>query len=290
MEIFNFRPPEIDDGSYLRIKQIRVVERATSPIVDHNIELTEMAKECSDWYRGKTLIVPREYLSLKLNPDRNNATITLGAFLSIVKSYKPGVFSGHAYAVRELEFTTSYLIHTLSRILVSSRNVFVESLKQLGAFFAAISDPAACALSEHDYSLRLDSRMAALVESFRGISRAFQQRENEIMFGAEKPKVDDEAMALIRDTNARVKRMEARDIKRGGREKSRELQEACFRYWEIGCTKIAVRNSRNGKPRYEDVFTYYKRELTEIGINDSDEFAKQLIRRQKRLSQSASAR
>ena len=35
---------------------------------------------------------------------------------------------------------------------------------------------------------------------------------------------------------------------------------------------------------------YYKRELTEIGINDSDGFAKQLIRRQKRLSQSASAR
>lgn len=74
---------------------------------------------------------------------------------------------------------------------------------------------------------------------------------------------------------------------RGEREKSRELQEACFRYWEIGCNKVAVKNSRNGKPRYEDVFNYYQRELAAIGVKDVGEFSKYLIRRQKRLSQSA---
>lgn len=228
-----------------------------------------------------------DYLSLKLNPDSNNATITLAGFLTTVKTYKPGAFPGHSHAVRQLEFTTCYLIHALSQVISQSQGVFVEALKQLGAFFAAISDPAACALSEHDFFLKLDSRMAALVDAFRGISRAFEQREHEIMFGAEEPKVDDEVMALIHDTNVRVKRIEAHEIKRGEREKSRELQEACFWYWEIGCNKVAVKNSRNGKPRYEDVFNYYQRELAAIGVKDVGEFSKYLIRPQKRLSQSA---
>jgi len=39
------RPTEIDDGAYLRIRQIRPVERAAAPIVDHNIQLTETAPE-----------------------------------------------------------------------------------------------------------------------------------------------------------------------------------------------------------------------------------------------------
>ena len=47
------RPAEIDEGSYLRIRQIRPVERAAAPIVDHNIQLTETAREVRPWYRGE---------------------------------------------------------------------------------------------------------------------------------------------------------------------------------------------------------------------------------------------
>ena len=47
------RPVEIDDGAYLRIRQIRPVERAAAPIVDHNIQLTETAREVRPWYRGE---------------------------------------------------------------------------------------------------------------------------------------------------------------------------------------------------------------------------------------------
>ena len=75
-----------------------------------------------------------DYLSLKLNPDSNNATITLAGFLTTVKTYKPGAFPGHSHAVRQLEFTTCYLIHALSQVLSQSQGVFVEALKQLGAF------------------------------------------------------------------------------------------------------------------------------------------------------------
>ena len=97
-----------------------------------------------------------------------------------------------------------------------------------------------------------------------------------------------ETLALARDTNARVKRIDARGAdRRGGRKEARERQEACFRYWELGLTKEAVRNASNGRPRHEDVFDYYRRELAEIGVKTSEEFKTLLVRRQKRLSQSA---
>ena len=63
----------------------------------------------------------------------------------------------------------------------------------------------------------------------------------------------------------------------------RELLEACYRYWEIGCEKSAVKNACNGRPRYEDVFAYFRRELAEIGVDTCEGFAKLLVRRQKTL-------
>ena len=124
----------------------------------------------------------------------------------------------------------------------------------------------------------------------RGISRAFEQREHEIKFGASGSTMAAETLALARDTNARVRRIDARGAdRRGGRKEARERQEACFRYWELGLTKEAVRNASNGRPRHEDVFDYYRRELAEIGVETSEEFKTLLVRRQKRLSQSAQA-
>ena len=61
------RPTGIDDGAYLRIRQIRPVERAAAPIVDHNIQLTETANEVRPWYRGETRLEPSAYMSILLD-------------------------------------------------------------------------------------------------------------------------------------------------------------------------------------------------------------------------------
>ena len=280
------RPPEIDEGAYLRIRQMRSVERAASQIIDHNIELSELAADSKGWYRGETLVVPMEYMSLKLNPDMNNATDLLAGFVDTVKGFSPGSFPGHCHAVRELEFTTKHLICTLSKIVDGSQSVFVSALRHLGAFFAAISDPACGTMPSHDMNQRLDARLETLLDSFRGIARAFEQREHEIKFNAVANAKAEEALAIVRDTNAVVRRIDVRGVRRGQRAKSKELQDACYRYWEIGNGKSAVKNASDGKPRHEDVFVYFRRELAEIGVETCDEFSKLLVRRQKRLSQS----
>ena len=281
------RLPEIDAGAYLRIRQMRPVERAASPIIDHNVELTELAADSEGWYRGETLVVPMEYMSLKLNPDMNNADELLAGFADTVKEFRPGSFPGHCHAVRELEFTTKYLICTLSKLVDGSQTVFVSALRHLGAFFAAISDPAGGAVSRHDFDQRIDAKLGQLLESFRGISRAFEQREHEIKFKAVVDAKAEETLAVARDTNAVVRRIDARGARRGQRAKARELQDACYRYWEIGVVKQAVKDSINHKVGYSDVFEYFRRELAEIGVETCEEFATLLVRRQKRLSQSA---
>lgn len=81
------RPTEIDDGAYLRIRQIRPVERAAAPIVDHNIQLTETAVDVRPWYRGETRIEPSAYMSILLDPCRNNAVGTLSGFVSTLKAF-----------------------------------------------------------------------------------------------------------------------------------------------------------------------------------------------------------
>lgn len=227
------------------------------------------------------------YMSLKLNPDTNNATALLAGFADTVKGFRPGSFPGHCHAVRELEFTTKHLICTLSGLVDGSQTVFVSALRHLGAFFAAISDPACEAMSNHDLDQRLDARLGTLLESFRGIARAFEQREHEIKFKAVVDAKAEETLAVVRDTNAVVRRIDARDVKRGQRARAREIQDACYRYWEIGCGKPAVKSAGNGRPRHEDVFAYFRRELEEIGIETCDEFSRHIVRRQKRLSQSA---
>lgn len=281
------RLPQIDEGAYLRIRQMRPVERAVSPILDHNIELTELAADSRKWYRGETLVIPREYMSLRLNPDMNNASEHLVQFADTVKGFSPGSFPGHCHVVRELEFTTKHLICTLSGMIDGAETVFASALRHLGLLFAAISDPAGGTMQRHDFDQRIEARLGQLLESFRGISRAFEQREHEIKFRAVVDARAEEALAVARDTNAIVRRIDARSVKRGRRAQMRELQEACYRYWEIGSEKYVVKSACNGRPRYEDVFAYFRRELAELGVDTCEEFAKLLVRRQKRLSQSA---
>ena len=115
------RPTGIDDGAYLRIRQIRPVECAASPVVDHNIQLIETARVLRPWYRGETRAAPKSYMSLLLDPRANSATTKLSDFVATVKAFPPGAFPGHCHAVRELEFTTRYLIATLAGLIDAAR-------------------------------------------------------------------------------------------------------------------------------------------------------------------------
>jgi hypothetical protein len=67
------RPDGIDLGSFLRIRQIRPVERAAAPLIDHNIELIQAVLSVRDWYRGKTAEPPAKYMSLQLDPATNGS-------------------------------------------------------------------------------------------------------------------------------------------------------------------------------------------------------------------------
>ena len=219
------RPAEIDEGSYLRIRQIRPVERAAAPIVDHNIQLVETAQSVRPWYRGETRVEPSAYMSILLDPGRNEAVRLLSAFAATVKAFAPGSFPGHCHAVRELEFTTKHLINTLATLVDAA--AFAHSLKCLGALFAAISDPANTMLSEHDHVQRIDAKLEQLVDSFRGISREFAMREREIVFSAMPGNTDakaDELLAVAKETNAVVK-----DTNATARRSSRARRNECRR-------------------------------------------------------------
>ena len=287
------RPAEIDEGSYLRIRQIRPVECAAAPIVDHNIQLVATAQSVRPWYRGETRVEPSAYMSILLDPGRNEAVRLLSAFAATVKAFAPGSFPGHCHAVRELEFTTKHLINTLATLVDAA--AFAHSLKCLGAFFAAVSDPANTTLQRHDHVQRIDTKLEQLVDSFRGIAREFAMREREIVFSAiprdtdakadELLAVAKETNAVVKDTNATVRRIDARDVKRGKRQREIDRQEKCYALWTAGQCKEGV-IALAGKKRVSrnDVFEYYKRELKAIGVKSADEFIILLKRREKRLS------
>ena len=284
------RPAEIDEGSYLRIRQIRPVECAAAPIVDHNIQLVETAQSVRPWYRGETRVEPSAYMSILLDPGRNEAVRLLGAFAATVKAFAPGSFPGHCHAVRELEFTTKHLINTLATLVDAA--AFAHSLKCLGAFFAAVSDPANTTLQRHDHVQRIDTKLEQLVDSFRGIAREFAMREREIVFSAIPRDTDakaDELLAVAKETNAVVKRIDARDVKRGKRQREIDRQEKCYALWTAGQCKEGV-IALAGKKRVSrnDVFEYYKRELKAIGVKSAAEFARSLHARTQRLSRQTS--
>ena len=249
------------------------MERAAALIIDHNIQLTETAREVRPWYRGETRLEPSAYMSILLDPCRNSAVQFLDGFAATVKAFEPGSFPGHCHAVRELEFTTKHLINTLATLTDAA--AFAHSLRCLGAFFAAISDPANVTLPKHDLVQRVDAKLEQLVDSFRAISREFGMREREIVFRAIPPERDakaDEILAVARDTNAVVKRIDARDVKRGKRQREIDKQEKCWAFWETGRQKIAVKSGVNAKVSHKDVFAYFQRELKAIGVKSEGAF------------------
>ena len=187
--------------------------------------------------------------------------------------------------MRELEFTTKHLLNTLATLTDAA--AFAHPLRCLGAFFAAISDPANSTLPRHDFVQRIDAKLEQLVDSFRMISRVFAMREREIVFRSIPPERDakaDAILAVAKDTNAVVKRIDARDVKRGKRQAEIDRQERCFGYWEAGRRKLAVQNGTNSKVTHEDVFAYFRRELEADGVKSAADFHTLLRRRTKRYS------
>ncbi len=93
-----------------------------------------------------------------------------------------------------------------------------------------------------------------------------------------------EVLDTVRGTNEIVTRIDARDVKRGKRQKEIEKQEKCYTYWELGRQKTTIKSNAKGKVTHNDVFIYYKKELEDIGVMTSEEFSLLLTRRSKRLS------
>ena len=177
-ETFTFdRPETIDDATYSRIVFIRPLETAVQPIIDHNVELISTVRRLRPWYRGEHDGMEPELLSSLLDPDANHACEMLKAFIAIVKRYNPGEFPAHCCKMRELEFTTRYLIHELEKCFDSP--AFTNALTQLGHLEFAWSAPNAGMYSFMDWVTRLDTRLECLIRSFADIAEACRHRERE---------------------------------------------------------------------------------------------------------------
>ena len=213
-ETFTFdRPETIDDATYSRIVFIRPLELAVQPVIDHNMELIGTVRRLRPWYRGEHDAMEPELLSTLLDPDANHACDMLKAFIAIVKRYNPGEFPAHCCKMRELEFTTQYLIHELEKCFDSP--AFTNALTQLGHLEFAWSAPNAGMYSFVDWVTRLDTRLERLIRSFADIAEACRRRErerdSEIAFSALPPatkmdvdKADDDVKRAVRKAKRTV--------------------------------------------------------------------------------------
>ena len=176
--IFTFdRPVTIDDATFSRIVFIRPLEAAVQPIIDHNVELVDAVRRLRPWYRGERNDFNAELLSTLLDPDANHACEMLRAFIAIVKRYNPGEFPAHCCKMRELEFTTRYLIRELGNCFESP--AFTNAVTQLGHLIFAWSAPNTGIYSFTEWVSRLDTRLERLIRSFGDIAEACRRRERE---------------------------------------------------------------------------------------------------------------
>ena len=97
----------------------------------------------------------------------------------------------------------------------------------------------------------------------------------------------DEILSIAKNIAKIVQRLDERGVKRGKRNEAIRMQDECYRYWELGRNKSAIVNATNAKVTYGDVFEYYKREFSALGVRSADELELQLRRRRKRISNHA---
>ena len=289
-ETFTFdRPETIDDATYSRIVFIRPLELAVQPIIDHNMELIGTVRRLRPWYRGEHDAMEPELLSSLLDPDANPACEMLKAFIAIVKRYNPGEFPAHCCKMRELVFTTRYLIRELEKCFDSP--AFTNAVTQLGHLIFTWSAPNAGMYSFFDWVTRLDTRLERLIRSFADIAEACRRRErerdSEIAFSALPPatKMDvDKAAADVKRAVRKAKRAVIKDahtartseadrrvpkgergrqiaavrnLVREAREKGKSmtLRRSCLSVW---------RSIKGGYPSVDALYNYCHRHETEF--------------------------
>ena len=169
------RPASIDDATLARIVFIRPLESVIQPIINHNMQLIEAVRRLAAWYRGKTDARDPEPLSALLNPHINEACDFLRSFVAVATRYNPGEFPAHCFKMRELEFTTRYLINALRPCLDAP--VLDNALGAVAHFFFTLGSPISARLTPEDWTRRVNHRLAAMVRSFGDIAEACRVRE-----------------------------------------------------------------------------------------------------------------
>ena len=247
------RPETIDDATFSRIVFIRPLEAAVQPIIDHNLELVEAVRRLRPWYRGERNDFNAELLSTLLDPDANHACEMLKAFIAIVKRYNPGEFPAHCCKMRELEFTTRYLIRELGKCFESP--AFTNAVTQLGHLIFAWSAPNTGMYSFPDWVTRLDTRLERLIRSFADIAEACRRRErerdSEIAFSALPPATKEDVDNAAADVKRAVRRAKRAVIKDAHTARTSEADRRVpkgERGRQIAAVRNLVREARaNGK-------------------------------------------
>ena len=98
----------------------------------------------------------------------------------------------------------------------------------------------------------------------------------------------DALLAVTGETAQAVKRIDRRGKRTNPRQKiSTEVQEQCWRYWDVGRRNAEVKSNTKGKAQHDFVFVYYRRELRALGITSESLFKKALKLRSNRISRTA---
>ena len=224
------RPETIDDATFSRIVFIRPLESAVQPIIDHNVELIGTVRRLRPWYRGKRNDHGSELLSTLLDPDAN-----------------------HACKMRELEFTTRYLIRELEKCFDSP--AFTNAVTQLGHLIFTWSAPNTGMYSFPDWVSRLDTRLERLIRSFGDIAEACRRRERErdaeIAFAALPPATARDVQNAAEDVKRTVRKAKRAIIKDAHAERKSEADRRLpkgERGRQIAAVRDLVRKAReNGK-------------------------------------------
>ena len=220
-EIRYNRPEAIDFGSIERIRQIRPVEKAAGPIVDHNLDLIDAVRRVRPWYLGKRVKTPGEVLSRLLDPTCNSACQKLGAFVKAILDFQPGAFPAHCSAVRQLQFTTTMLLRELDGTIDSP--AVKSAFSVADDFFAALSASGNFLLDAATYDRRITAKLEELLRSFGEIAAAFhlreRQRDAEIAFS----KMPPVTLEDVKTVAVEAAQTAAEDVKKTVRKAKRDI-------------------------------------------------------------------
>lgn len=308
------RPQAIDEGTYLRIKTLRPLDNVVIPLVDKLIELIDYMRKIRPWYKNRAKRIPRELLGPMIDPDNGLGSLYAN-LAALAKSFAPGALPGHSDKIRAATFLSMFFMNELSMTLECSSSL--EATKRMGGFFNSLSDPANSTYPPHDYRQRIDAKLMLLIEALRIVSKCFRDWERAaelavtfsklpedplssedvheivgiateaIASATERTEKKVDAMLAIEQKTAKtVKRIDlraSRDTQRK-RDKVKDRQDTCTKYWRLGLNNTALKESVNRRLKYEDVFNWYKSDLIAAGVKTAGMFESDIKNHSKRIS------